>query len=123
MYALKDFTYAEAGKYLQGEKARGFGAPTSLGPYTEREISLDDLEVTEGHIKVDCINWANPGIRNYADAKKFVIQKRYSNDAQIAIMLNKDDSEEDALAYQKMQDWREWASIVAKKIIQTINND
>lgn len=56
MYALKDFTYAEAGKYLQSEKARGFGAPTSLGPYEEREISLDDLEVTEGHIKFDCIN-------------------------------------------------------------------
>ena len=64
MYALKDFTYAEAGKYLQSEKARGFGAPTSLGPYTEREISLDDLEVTEGQIKFDRINWANPGIRN-----------------------------------------------------------
>lgn len=120
MYTLKNFTYAEAGKFLQSEKAKGFWAPTSLGPYTERDINLDNLEVTEQFISFDIFKWANPGIRSYADAKKYIIQKRYSNDAQIAIMLNKEDSEEDALAYVKMQEWREWASTVAHKIIENL---
>jgi hypothetical protein len=104
MYTIKDFTYAEAGKYLQGKKAKGFGAPTSLGPYTERDVIINDLEVTEQYITFDCFKWINPNINSYADAKKFIIGKRYSNDDQIAIMLNKDNSEEDELAYQKMQD-------------------
>jgi hypothetical protein len=37
-------------------------------------------------------------------------------------MLNKDDSEEDALAYEKMQEWREWSSQVARAIIEKRDN-
>lgn len=120
MYTLKDFTYAEAGKFLHGEKARGFGIPTSFGPFTEREIDLSNLTVTDEFITFDSIRWANPGIHSYADAKEYIIKKRYSNDAQIAIMLNKENSAEDELAYDKMQDWRDWASTVAHKIMEQI---
>ena len=120
MYTLKDFTYAEAGKFLHGEKARGFGVPTSFGPFTEREIDLSNLTVTDEFITFDSIRWANPGIHSYADAKEYIIKKRYSNDAQIAIMLNKDNSAEDELAYDKMHDWRDWASTVAHKIMEQI---
>ena len=123
MYTIKDFTYAEAGKFLQGSKAKGFCAPTEFGPYTESDIVIDNLKVTDDFITFDNIRWENPGIRNYADAKKYIVSKRYSNDAQIAIMLNKDDSEEDELAYEKMQEWRSWASLLAKKIMETINNE
>ena len=57
----------------------------------------------------------------YADYKKAIIQKKYSNDDQIAIMLNKDSGEEiDLLAYQKMQEWRDWASLVARKILEIL---
>ena len=57
----------------------------------------------------------------YADYKKAIIQKKYSNDDQIAIMLNKDSGDEaDLLAYDKMQEWRGWASIVAKRIIEIV---
>jgi hypothetical protein len=39
----------------------------------------------------------------------------------IAIMLNKDSGEEvDLMAYRKMQERREWSSIVAKRIISTL---
>ena len=120
MYTLKDFTYAEAGKFLHGEKARGFGVPTSFGPFTEREIDLSNLTVTDEFITFDSIRWANPGIHSYADAKEYIIKKRYSNDSQIAIMLNKENSAEDELAYDKMQDWRDWASTVAHKIMEQI---
>lgn len=120
MYTLKEFTYPEAGYYLMGEKARGFGVPTSFGPFTEREIDLSNLTVTDEFITFDTVRWANPGILSYADAKEYIIKKRYSNDAQIAIMLNKENSAEDELAYDKMQDWRDWASTVAHKIMEQI---
>ncbi len=123
MYTIKNFTYAEAGKYLHGSKAKGLCAPTEFGPYTESDINIDNIDMTDDYIAFDNIRWENPGIRCYADAKKFIIGKRYSNDAQIAIMLNKDDSEEDELAYEKMQEWRSWASILAKKIMETINKE
>ena len=56
-----------------------------------------------------------------ADYKKAIIQKKYNNDDQIAIMLNKDSGEEvDLMAYRKMQEWREWSSLVARKIISTL---
>ena len=41
---------------------------------------------------------------DYGDWKKKLINKQFTNDAQIAIMLNKDDSEEDLLLFNKMQD-------------------
>jgi hypothetical protein len=81
------------------------------------------MSVGDSLISFDIFNWSNPGIRSYADAKKFVISKLYSNDDQIAIILNKDDSDEDGLVYQKMQEWREWASIVAHKIMNCINSN
>jgi hypothetical protein len=54
----------------------------------------------------------------YSDYKKDIIKKRYSNDDQIAIILNKDDSEEDQMRYQKMMEWREFASFFAKKVLE-----
>lgn len=122
MYNLKDFTYADAGKYLVGEKAGGICAPSSLGPFTERVIDISNLEVSNDYITFDNIRWINPGIHTYADAKKYIINKKYTNDAQIAIILNKDDSKEDALAYEKMQEWRAWASYFAHKIMEQIEN-
>ena len=50
-----------------------------------------------------------------------LIKIRYSNDDQIAILLNKDSSEEDLLKYNKMQEWRDWASILAKAFMDKIN--
>lgn len=121
MYTIKNITYADAGYYLVGNGAMGFNAPSSMGPFTERALDVDNLSVDEDFIRFDTIAWANPGIRSYSDAKKFLVSKRYSNDDQIAIMLNKDDSEEDALAFEKMQQWREWASLMAHKIMEIIN--
>lgn len=121
MYTIKNITYAEAGKFLTGSSASGFNAPERLGPFEERVLDLSELTVGDKFICFDCIRWINPGIHTYADAKKYVICKRYSNDDQIAIILNKDNSEEDAIAFQKMQEWRDWASAVAHKIMDCIN--
>ncbi len=122
MYILKNNTHAEAGCILSGEKAKGFSVPTSYGSFTESEIDLSNLSISGNILSFDIIKWQIPNIRSYADAKKFVVGKRYSNDDQIAIMLNKDESDEGKLAYNKMQEWREWASVVAHKIMDCINS-
>lgn len=121
MYTIKNNTYADAGKILTGERFVGF-CSEHIGEFSERVLDLSELTVGDKFICFDCIRWINPGIHTYADAKKYVICKRYSNDDQIAIILNKDNSEEDALAFQKMQEWRDWASAVAHKIMDCINN-
>lgn len=123
MYTIKNITYADAGKYLLSPSAKGFSIPKVSGLFTERDIDLSKLQVNKEFILFDAIKWINPNIKTYSDAKRYVINKRYSNDDQIAIILNKDNSEEDALAYEKMQEWREWASIVAHKIIDKLNEN
>ena len=45
-----------------------------------------------------------------------MIKKQYSNDDQIAIMLNAQLSEEDKMYYDKMQEWREFSGHIAKLI-------
>lgn len=50
----------------------------------------------------------------YAAVKERIIKSRYSNDEQIAIMLNKDIGREGSVYYQKMQEWREFATEVAR---------
>lgn len=121
MYITKGKIYADAGKFLIGDKACGFSSYEQYGPFTERPIDLSNVTLDDKFIYFDTIKWINPGIKSYSEAKRFIVNKRYSNDDQIAIILNKDDSEEDLLAYQKMQEWREWASIFAKKIMNVIN--
>lgn len=122
MYEYNNNIYAEAGSILQGTKAIGMSLPNTLAPFTERPIDLTNLTIDGKYLYFDIFKWKHNGIHTYAEAKRFVVGKRYSNDDQIAIILNKDDSEEDALAYAKMQEWREWASLVAHKIIDVINN-
>lgn len=123
MYNIKNIVYAEAGMFLIGKSASGFMAPVTMGQFSERQLDVSELAVTDEYVCFDSIRWNNPGIRTYADAKKFVVGKRYSNDDQIAIILNKDNSEEDTLVFQKMQEWRDWASVVAHKIMDCINSN
>lgn len=122
MYTIKDNIFSEAGKLLKGDKFEGFVISSNFGPLTEQDLDVTNLSIDENFISFDNIRWINPGIRTYADAKKFIIGKRYSNDDELAIILNKDDSEEDALAYEKMQEWRAWASYFAHKIMEQIEN-
>ena len=52
----------------------------------------------------------------YESLKAKIVKTQFSNDDQIAIILNKDSSPENAELYNKMQEWREWAGILANKI-------
>lgn len=74
------------------------------------EIPIDGLEVIDG-VYYDFKNMS------YAAIKTFIIKLHYSNDDQIAIMLNNeiDMSGEATERYKKMQEWREYATTIAKK--------
>lgn len=61
--------------------------------------------------------------KTHAAIKATLIKSRYSNDDQIALMLNKDNCEEDAQLYKKMQDWRDWADSFATRVMKIINGD
>jgi hypothetical protein len=60
---------------------------------------------------------------SYKDWKTKWVNKQFPNDDQIAIILNKDDSEEDLLLFNKMQEWRVWSGKVSKKIVDVISNE
>lgn len=72
-----------------------------------KEIDESDIELCE-NIK--------PFNASYADIKTAIIKLKYSNDDQIALMLNyQNDSEKYYEAYNEMQNWRDKASKLAKK--------
>jgi hypothetical protein len=123
MYRIRNYVFADAGYYLK----RG-GSIAYFFECNEEEIQEIEATIDDMHKVGSIILWSEDKLAQrifknsaYADYKKAIIQKKYSNDDQIAIMLNKDSGEEaDLLAYAKMQEWREWASIVAKKIMETL---
>lgn len=122
MYIIGNIVYADAGYYLKRGSSIAFQFEFS-DDIIEEEIILDDMHISNSLILYSNNNIAQSVINNgtYTDYKKALIKKKYSNDDQIAIMLNKDSGEEiDLLAYDKMQEWREWASIVAKKILEVL---
>lgn len=122
MFTDKNITYSEPGCYLKYKNKIAFQFPESDG-IEEYNIRISDLCVMgniayyNGGTLAQRINksW------DYADYKKDIIKKRYSNDDQIAIILNKEDSEEDLIRYERMMRWREFASRLAKAIIKKIN--
>lgn len=124
MYKIGNKTYADAGYYLKRGSSISYSFTDNGESIEEIKTILDDM-----HISGMLILWSGNKLAQrkftngvYGDYKKAMIQKKYSNDDQIAIILNKDGGEEtDLMAYQKMQEWREWSSQVASKIMETIN--
>ena len=121
MYTDKNITYSDAGKYLIYKNQIGFQFPSSED-IMEYDVNLDDLYIKGNTAYYNSGTLAQNIIKNsaYGDYKSAIIKKRYSNDDQIAIMLNKDDSEEDRIRYERMMQWRKFAAELAKKIINNI---
>ena len=117
MYKIKDTVYADAGYILLGSNKKGYQFEGELSEFKEKKISLDDIRIDGELVFYDGIVQMLPNKIDYASLKKDMVKRRYSIDDQIAIILNKDKSDEDRLIYDKMQEWREWSAIVAKKIL------
>lgn len=103
MYTDKNIIYAEPGKYLKYKNQIAFQFPAK-GGVVEYTLNIDDLYIKNNMAYYNNGLFAqkiNNGWK-YADYKREIIKKRYSNDDQIAIILNKDDSREDLERYTRM---------------------
>ena len=122
MYKIGNKTYADAYKYLV-HKNKGIIAFAQRGDeseFEEKEFPMPIRIVDEGNGFYSIKDV--PKVKfyfsksDYATVKTEMIKKRYSNDDQIAIMLNAQLSEEDKMYYNKMQEWREFSGYIAKSI-------
>lgn len=123
MYKKGNYNFADAGYYLKKGNRIAYFFEGDEGEVREIKATIDDMHKVGAIILWSEDMLAQRVLKNgtYADYKKAIIQKMYSNDDQIAIILNKDSGiQDDILAYVKMQEWREWASMVASKIMKII---
>ena len=84
----------------------------------EVELNLDNINEIDGITIID--NWLKietPITKDYSKLKKFLINKVFSNDDQIAIILNADEAEMAA-----MQEYRKSAGEFAKKLMAKLTN-
>lgn len=124
MYKVRNKVYAEAGSILIGKNKIGYSFLGEVADFSEKAISLDDMKV-EGKFLV----YSNGLIRElydpaatYEQLKAKYVKRLFSNDDQIAIMLNKDKSAADAELFDKMQEWRDWCGVLARKVISIRTN-
>lgn len=122
MFTVSDKIYASAGNLLKKENWIGFKCKASDN-ITEIPIITDDIK-----IKNNMFIWNNgknqlPIISNgtHEDYKKRLISKIFSNDDQIALILNKDLDKESSIAFEEMQNWRSYFSTFIKTKINCFN--
>ena len=122
MYTIKNKTYADAGYILKYKNKVAFSLEdVDKKDVLETKISLENLQ------KIGNFVVYPDGYKDYISCTEFGdwkakwVNKQFTNNDQIAIMLNKEDSEEDLLLFNKMQEWRQWAGLVAKKIVELLN--
>lgn len=107
-------TIADVGKYLvASDGRRGFAL------VNKEDVAFEEHEL-ETSVEIRPYNSVCIGgvfnVKKTEDMKRDFVNLIFTNDNQIAIMLNKDDSEEDKAMYDFMQLWREWFSDILKKI-------
>lgn len=120
MFTKGNIIYADAFKFLK-HKERNIIALSVKGSADDyEELSMNEpLDVI---VSANMVFWNNrmfanhPSELNKEGVKTSIIKSRYSNDDQLAIMLNKDNDKTAAMYFQKMQEWREFASFIARSI-------
>lgn len=130
MFIKDNIIYSDAFKYLYNTRINAVAFQfTESHDWEERPLPDDfDIELqkdvqdgeTIGHKAFFCNHLfvaTLPIELTYASVKTAIIQKRYSMDDQMAIMLNKDNSEDTLMYYNKMQEWRDFAAFFARKIV------
>ena len=117
MYQIRNKVYSEAGYILIGKNKKGYQFEGQPSDFTEEKISLDNMVIRGEYVEYSGILQYIGENPTYDKLKCDMVKRRYSNDDQIAIMLN-----EDVDAMQKMQRWRDWSTQVATKIIQLLKS-
>ena len=118
MFIKSNMIYSEAGYILKCDNKKAFQLPYDASKeYIEIPINITNTKIESGMINMDGVVFRNNKKYDYGQWKANIIKKRYSNDDQIAIMLNRGD-EESNMIYNKMMQWREYASVLAKKFVE-----
>ena len=117
MFTKETKIFADVGFYLKHKTKNRLGLTIIGDPNDYEELPMTsplDVQV-EGKLVFFCNRMFVVALSKvcYSEIKKSIIKGRYSEDDQIALMLNKDDSEEDMMLFNKMQEWRAFASDVA----------
>lgn len=104
---------AEAGHYITDGRAKAMALPYSPdAQYTEHPLTD-----TVKHLIGDTYNVGDAfAIRLTATTKKDLVSILFSNDDQIAIILNRENGEEEEQVYQFMQRWRNWFSTIIQRM-------
>lgn len=104
---------ANVGHYLVGSNGkRGFALSC------EEKVTFEERELLTFVEKRPCDSVTIGGVFNIKvndHMKKSFISKLWSNDDQIAIILNHGNSEYDNAVFDLMQRWRDWISVIIKK--------
>lgn len=130
MFIKDGILYADAFKYLYNTRMNAVAFQFPESPDWEERPLPEDFGIelqkdvqdgeTIGHkaFFADRLFVATlPAELTYGAVKTAMIQKRYSMDDQMALMLNKDNSEDTLMYYNKMQEWRDFAAFFARKVI------
>ena len=122
MYKKRNVVYADAYKYLV-HKSKGtiaFALSGDESEFEEKELPtpIKIIDEGSGFYSIQGVSKVKFYFSksDYATVKTEMVKKQYSNDDQIAIMLNAQLSEEDKMYYDKMQEWRKFSGHIAKLI-------
>ena len=118
MYIKNNVVYADAGNILISKTAIGYSLIADMANIQEQQVNLQDMKLEGEFLKYsDGLIVQGYKNLNYAGWKADIIKWRYTIDDQMAIILNKDESAETLLEYNRMQEWRDWAGALANKIL------
>ena len=119
MYQIKNKIYADAGYVLKYKNKVAFSFEgVDKKDVLETKINLENIQKIGNFVIYQCGIKDYISCSEYGDWKAKWVNKMFSNNDQIAIMLNKDESAEDLFLFNKMQEWRKWASVVAKEVVK-----
>lgn len=124
MFQKGNKVYAEVGNYLRHKTKRMIGL-TIVGNIEDFEemplnVPLDVVVEKDMFFFNNRMFACKPEEMSYAGIKTRLITSRYSNDDQMALILNHGKSDEDTELFDKMQEWRDWAGEVAKIVTKEI---
>ena len=114
MKQFNDYLLPDVGKIFKYNNTISFKISSDSVDYEEVEINPENIEVI-GDIAFIDKKFGVSG-KDYRELKTNLVKKLFSNDDQIAIILNK---EKTVITY--MNQWRDWFGTVAHKIIELRN--
>lgn len=125
MFTKGSLVYADVGYYLESKKTKSICLSSSGNPEDFIEVSMPkslNIKILGTTILYAGRLALAPKTLDYVGIKTQMIKTRYSNDDQIALMLNEASSEEDKVFFNKMQEWREWSGWFAKEVMKVVES-